>query len=158
MSTSSPDKYIPPQLQQVFQVIREGMFGERETLMKVISTISNNNDWYLLSADFPAYIEEQEKVNYFDKLRLIQFGKSLMNGPKCQFTMVSEQGNSAATEQSRSMLIKSGKYLHAKLPNRQISVANDWERQTALLTLKTDHEQMESMLICDLPLCLNCLV
>lgn len=88
MSTSSPDKYIPPQLQQVFQVIREGMFGERETLMKVISTISNNNDWYLLSADFPAYIEEQEKVNFFDKLRLIQFGKSPMNGPKCQFTMV----------------------------------------------------------------------
>lgn len=29
MSTSSPDKYIPPQLQKVFQVIREGMFGER---------------------------------------------------------------------------------------------------------------------------------
>lgn len=63
MSTSSPDKYIPPQLQKVFQVIREGMFGERDTLMKVISTISNNNDWYLLSADFPAYIEEQDKID-----------------------------------------------------------------------------------------------
>lgn len=43
-------------------MMTEGMFGERDTLMKVISTISNNNDWYLLSADFPAYIEEQEKV------------------------------------------------------------------------------------------------
>ena len=59
MSHSSPEKYIPPQLQKVFQVIREGMFGDRETLMKVISTISNNNDWYLLSADFVSYIEMQ---------------------------------------------------------------------------------------------------
>lgn len=59
MSHSSPEKYIPASLQKVFQVIREGMFGERDTLMKVISTISNNNDWYLLSADFDAYIETQ---------------------------------------------------------------------------------------------------
>jgi starch phosphorylase len=62
MSTTSPEKYIPPQLQKVFQVIREGMFGERETLMKVISTISNNNDWYLISADFEEYIKMQEHV------------------------------------------------------------------------------------------------
>ncbi len=59
MSTSSPDKYIPPQLQKVFQVIREGMFGERDTLMKVISTITNNNDWYLITADFVEYVEMQ---------------------------------------------------------------------------------------------------
>ncbi len=59
MSTTSPDKYIPPQLQKVFQVIREGMFGEREVLMKVISTITNNNDWYLITADFVEYIETQ---------------------------------------------------------------------------------------------------
>lgn len=109
MSTSSPDKYIPPQLQKVFQVIREGMFGERDTLMKVISTISNNNDWYLLSADFPAYIEEQDKVNFTNNFRLIKFGKTLTNGLKCQFTMASEQENSAATELSKSMLKKFGK-------------------------------------------------
>jgi len=63
MSTTSPDKYIPSQLQKVFQVIREGMFGERETLMKVLSTISNNNDWYLITADFEEYIKMQEQVN-----------------------------------------------------------------------------------------------
>lgn len=38
------------------------MFGERETLMKVISTISNNNDWYLITADFEEYIKMQEQV------------------------------------------------------------------------------------------------
>ena len=62
MSTSSPEKYIPASLQKVFQAIREGMFGERDILMKVISTISNNNDWYLLSADFDEYIKTQELV------------------------------------------------------------------------------------------------
>lgn len=133
MSTSSPDKYIPPQLQKVFQVIREGMFGERDTLMKVISTISNNNDWYLLSADFPAYIEEQEKVNFLNKLRLIKFGKTPTNGPKCQFTTVSEQANSAATELSKSMPKKFGKSLPAKSPKRLISAAKDLETPTVLL-------------------------
>ncbi len=59
MSCSSPDKYIPPSLQKVFQVIREGMFGERDILMNLLSTISNNNDWYLLSADFDEYIKTQ---------------------------------------------------------------------------------------------------
>jgi glucan phosphorylase len=59
MSTTSPDKYIPNSLQKVFQAIREGMFGEREILMSVISTISNNNDWYLITSDFDAYIKMQ---------------------------------------------------------------------------------------------------
>ena len=30
--------------------------------MSVLSTISNNNDWYLLTADFDAYIKAQEQV------------------------------------------------------------------------------------------------
>jgi glucan phosphorylase len=30
--------------------------------MKLISTITNNNDWYLVSADFESYIQTQEKV------------------------------------------------------------------------------------------------
>lgn len=33
--------------------------------MKVISTISNNNDWYLITADFEEYIKMQEQVIYF---------------------------------------------------------------------------------------------
>lgn len=107
--------------------------------MKVISTISNNNDWYLLSADFPAYIEEQEKVNFPDNFRLIKFGKTLTNGLKCQFTMVSEQENSAATELSKSMLKKFGKLLLVKLPNKLISVAKDLQIPTVLLNLTTEY-------------------
>ena len=33
--------------------------------MKVISTISNNNDWYLITADFEEYIKMQEQVILF---------------------------------------------------------------------------------------------
>lgn len=40
-----------------------GTFGEKDLLMGLIGTIMNNNDWYLVSADFPAYIQAQEKVS-----------------------------------------------------------------------------------------------
>ena len=106
--------------------------------MKVISTISNNNDWYLLSADFPAYIEEQEKVNFLLIFRSIRFGKTLTNGLKCQFTMVSELENSAVTELLKSMLKKSGKSLHVRLPNKLISVVKDLETLIVLLTPTTE--------------------
>lgn len=36
--------------------------------MNVISTISNNNDWYLISADFDAYIKMQEQVVLYQYL------------------------------------------------------------------------------------------
>ena len=52
MSISAPEEYFPKSLQRVFQAIREGKFGEREVLMSLISTITNNNDWYLIGADF----------------------------------------------------------------------------------------------------------
>lgn len=56
MSISAPDKYFPPSLQKVFQAIREGVFAEKEILLSLLSTISTNNDWYLIGADFNAYI------------------------------------------------------------------------------------------------------
>jgi hypothetical protein len=59
MSTTSPEKYIPSSLQKVIQAIREGMFGEKELLMSLVSTITNNNDWYLITADFDEYIKTQ---------------------------------------------------------------------------------------------------
>jgi starch phosphorylase len=62
MSTSSPEDYAPPQLKKVIQAIRVGTFGEKDLLMGLIGTIMNNNDWYLVSADFVSYIEAQEKV------------------------------------------------------------------------------------------------
>lgn len=62
MSVLAPEKYIPPSLQKVIQAIREGKFGERDILMSLISTITNNNDTYLVGADFESYISIQEKV------------------------------------------------------------------------------------------------
>ena len=62
MSMTAPEKYLPASLQSVIQAIREGTFGEREILMSLISTIMNNNDWYLIGADFESYIACQQKV------------------------------------------------------------------------------------------------
>lgn len=55
--------------------------------MKVISTISNNNDWYLISADFVEYIETQELVIIYHNDRLIRNGRNLKNGLGSRFLM-----------------------------------------------------------------------
>lgn len=69
MVSNSPEYYIPAPLKKVIQAIRSGVFGEKEQLMELVATINNNNDWYLVSADFPAYIEAQKQVDatYLDK-------------------------------------------------------------------------------------------
>lgn len=59
MATSSSEDYAPAQLKKVIQAIRLGTFGEKDLLMGVIGTIMNNNDWYLVTADFVSYIEAQ---------------------------------------------------------------------------------------------------
>ncbi len=59
MQTTSAEEYIPPQLKKVIQAIRAGTFGERDLLMGLIGTILNNNDVYLVSADFVSYIGAQ---------------------------------------------------------------------------------------------------
>jgi len=69
MSTLSPEEYVPAELKKVINSIRAGTFGEKDLLMDLISTITNNNDVYLLTADFQSYIESQKKVDetYLDK-------------------------------------------------------------------------------------------
>ena len=59
MSITAPDQYFPKSLQRVIQAIREGKFGERDILMSLVSTIANNNDWYLVGSDFESYIAKQ---------------------------------------------------------------------------------------------------
>jgi glucan phosphorylase len=64
MYIQAPEKYLPAPLQRVFQAIREGKFGERALLLELISTISSNNDHYLIGADFESYIECQNQVHF----------------------------------------------------------------------------------------------
>ena len=68
MSISPPEKYIPPALQRVIQAIREGKFGERDVLMSLLSTITNNNDHYLIGADFESYVDTQAKVLHISNI------------------------------------------------------------------------------------------
>jgi starch phosphorylase len=81
MATSSSEDYAPPQLKKVIQAIRLGTFGERDLLMGVIGTIMNNNDWYLVTADFVSYIEAQERVLLW-QLRSIKPTSTRPSGPK----------------------------------------------------------------------------
>lgn len=59
MSITAPEKYFPSSLQRIFQAIREGKFGEKEVLLALTATITNNNDWYLIGADFESYVKCQ---------------------------------------------------------------------------------------------------
>ena len=83
MSISAPEKYIPASLQRVIQTIREGKFGERDVLMSLISTITNNNDVYLVGADFESYIEIQSKVNILG-FRLMKHTRTKKDGLRCR--------------------------------------------------------------------------
>lgn len=57
MVTTPPDQYIPQILKEVFGAVESGMFGHKEELVSLINTIRNNNDHYLVCADFLSYCE-----------------------------------------------------------------------------------------------------
>ena len=48
--------------------------------MELVSSIMNNNDWYLVTADFQSYIEAQKSVDaaYLDKKKWTKM--SILNG------------------------------------------------------------------------------
>lgn len=57
MRNSNPEgSYISPELRRVFAAITEGRFGSKDYLSELVSTITHNNDYYLLSHDFTSYI------------------------------------------------------------------------------------------------------
>lgn len=73
ISQASPGQYIPASLHRVIQVIREGLFAEKDIILSLLNTITSNNDWYLVTQDFESYIECQKKVLLFfiiDRLSL----------------------------------------------------------------------------------------
>ena len=113
MSVSAPEKYLPPSLQRVIQTIREGKFGERDVLMSLISTISNNNDVYLVGADFESYVDIQCKV-IGGLCRLTRHTRTSRNGRRCRSGTPYDRGSSAAIAPSRSMLTTSGAWTSAR--------------------------------------------
>jgi len=80
MAKSSPEDYIPASLKKAIQAIRLGTFGDKELLMGLVGTITNNNDWYLVSGDFDAYIKAQDEVDkaFLNKEKWIKM--TILNG------------------------------------------------------------------------------
>lgn len=113
MSISAPENYIPSSLQKVIQTIREGKFGERDVLMSLISTITNNNDVYLVGADFESYIEIQSKVN-IRVCRLMKHIKTNKDGLRCRLEMQFVQESSVVIALSANMLKTFGVCNNAK--------------------------------------------
>jgi hypothetical protein len=56
MRNSPPENYIPAELKRVFAAINEGRFGSKDVLSELVSSITNNNDQYLLCHDFTSYV------------------------------------------------------------------------------------------------------
>jgi starch phosphorylase len=65
MRNSPPDNYIPTELKRVFAAITEGRFGSKDVLSELVSSVTYNNDQYLLCHDFTSYIQTQDEVLMF---------------------------------------------------------------------------------------------
>jgi len=60
---------IDPRLAKVIKLLREGFFGDFPEVHQLLDTFTNNNDYYLLTVDWPQYLAAQELVDktYLDK-------------------------------------------------------------------------------------------
>lgn len=54
---------LDPKLAKVFSTIESGTFGDPAIYQDLISSIRDHGDYYIVSSDFNAYIETQEKIN-----------------------------------------------------------------------------------------------
>lgn len=84
VSSTAPSEYIPSSLARVIQAVRDGLFAEKNLILELLGTITNNNDWYLVTQDFESYIECQNKVNFL-LFRLMKNTKTKFNGRKNLF-------------------------------------------------------------------------
>jgi len=69
---------IDPRLQEVFRVIQAGVFGPAEAFQPILDTLLFN-DHYLLTVDFPLYLEAQEEVDKTWKDPRVWTKKSILN-------------------------------------------------------------------------------
>lgn len=54
-----PDYQIDPNLREAIAAVQEGMFGDAPFFAPVLDPILSGNDYYLINADFPLYLECQ---------------------------------------------------------------------------------------------------
>jgi len=69
---------LDPRLQEVFKVIQGGVFGPSEIFQPILDTLLTN-DHYLLTADFPLYLEAQAVVDETWKNEQLWTKKSILN-------------------------------------------------------------------------------
>ena len=69
MKKTSYDEYFCPELKEIFNDIRSGILGDPSCFDDLLNSITNNNDHYLVGADFLAYKNTQQEVDkmYRDK-------------------------------------------------------------------------------------------
>lgn len=79
----SGEKFVGRRLQKVFDAILGGVFGDVSIAHSVINSLSEGNDYYLLTADFNSYVKAQNKVdetyrdqNLWNKMSIIGVAKS----------------------------------------------------------------------------------
>lgn len=114
VSSTAPSEYIPSSLARVIQAVRDGLFAEKNLILELLGTITNNNDWYLVTQDFESYIECQNRVHFLS-FRLMKSTRTKSNGQKSLSSMPLDQANSQVTGPSENMGKKSGMLNHAKL-------------------------------------------
>ncbi|RKP05616.1 glycosyl transferase, partial [Thamnocephalis sphaerospora] len=54
---------MDPALKAIYDVIYSGQFGDPEIFKPLLNTLTDGGDFYLVSADFAAYLEAQECVD-----------------------------------------------------------------------------------------------
>jgi starch phosphorylase len=54
---------MEPQLANVFSILRQGVFVSNKILEPLLDTLTVGGDYYLISADFAAYLKTQELID-----------------------------------------------------------------------------------------------
>lgn len=70
---------MDPRFTAAVQTISEGKWGDPETFAPIVNALSPACDYYLLSVDFPSYIEAQDLVDATYKQPAVWLKKSIMS-------------------------------------------------------------------------------
>jgi len=71
--------YVPdPSFTQLMTLLKDGYIGTFPELNDIINTVTNGNDWYLVSVDWPQYLEAQRKIDEDFKDKNLWTKKSIL--------------------------------------------------------------------------------